>query len=248
MIAAPTDGGLYQVIVLPDKRHLPAFRQDREAAFFEHARACKPVAEIIASGHRVGKLLGIHKYEGFFRESAGLGWALAGDAGHFKDPAPGQGISDAFRQVQALAPVIARTIAGSDEELDQAVKMWSRWRDRDAAEHYWLATDLGAASPTPAATVEILRRMQRCDQLGAIGELLQHRAMPSQVFTPARLLAAAAGLMAKPSADRRQVLREVVDMVVTDTRRRRLLTHPAFVSPAGHRDARATEMPQEFAA
>ena len=40
---------------------------------------------------------------GFFRESAGPGWVLVGDAGHFKDPTPGQGISDALRQAVELA-------------------------------------------------------------------------------------------------------------------------------------------------
>lgn len=248
VIAMPTDDGLYEIIVLPDKRYLPEFKRDREAAFLAHARVCEPVAKIIANGRRDGKLFGMLKYECFFRESAGPGWALAGDAGHFKDPAPGQGISDAFRQVGALAPVIARMIAASDAELDLAVKAWSRWRDRDAAEHYWLAADLGAPGPSPAVTVEILRRMQRRDQLAALGDVIQHRAMPSKVFSPARLLAAAAARMTTPGVDRRQALREVKDLIVTDTRRRRLLTHPEFVSAAEHRDAGETEVPQELAA
>jgi 2-polyprenyl-6-methoxyphenol hydroxylase-like FAD-dependent oxidoreductase len=248
VIAMPTDGGLYEIVVFPDQRFLPEFKRDREAAFLEHARACEPAADVIAGARRVGKLFGMLKFECFFRESAGPGWALAGDAGHFKDPAPGQGISDAFRQVQALAAVIHRAFSDSDDQLDQAVKAWSRWRDRDAAEHYWLAADFGAPGVAPSITVEILRQMQRRDQLDEVGDVLMHRAMPSKVFTPRRLLAATTARAVKPGVDRRHVLRELKQLIVTDTQRRRLLSHPEFMAPAGHRDAGETEVAGELAA
>ncbi|MDX6636191.1 MAG: hypothetical protein QOF06_2394 [Solirubrobacterales bacterium] len=35
---------------------------------------------------------------GFFRRGVGPGWALIGDAGHFKNPSTAQGISDAIEQ------------------------------------------------------------------------------------------------------------------------------------------------------
>ena len=248
VIALPSDAGLYQIIVLPDRRFLPEFKRDREAAFLAHARACEPVAKVIDGAHREGKLFGMLKYECFFRESAGPGWALAGDAGHFKDPAPGQGMSDAFRQVQALAAVIGRAIGDPDDQLDQAVTAWSRWRDRDAAEHYWLAADFGAPGASPSLVVEILRQLQRHDRLAEIGDVLQHRAMPSKVFTPRRLLAATAARVATPGVDRRQVLRELRELVVTDAQRRRLMTRPEFVTSAEHADAGETEVTEPIAA
>jgi 2-polyprenyl-6-methoxyphenol hydroxylase-like FAD-dependent oxidoreductase len=198
VIALPADGGLYQVIILPDKAFLPEFKRDREAAFLAHARACESVALVIDSARLVGKLLGVIKFECFFRESAGHGWALAGDAGHFKDPAPGQGMSDAFRQAEALAPVIAGAIHESDGRLDRDLAAWARWRDRDAAEHYWLAADFGAPGVAPGVQVEILRRMQRRDQLDQLGDVMLHRTMPSTVFTPGKLLGATASLMVRP--------------------------------------------------
>ena len=39
----------------------------------------------------------------FFRASSGPGWALAGDAGHFKDPVTGQGMRDAMWMGRTLA-------------------------------------------------------------------------------------------------------------------------------------------------
>jgi 2-polyprenyl-6-methoxyphenol hydroxylase-like FAD-dependent oxidoreductase len=248
VIAMVADGGLYQVIVLPDMSFLPEFKRDREAAFLEHARAAEPVARVIDGARLEGKLLGVVKFECFFREAAGPGWALVGDAGHFKDPAPGQGISDAFRQSEALAAVIGGAIDASDGTLDRDVAAWARWRDQDAKEHYWLAADFGAAGAAPGVQVEILRRMRDRGQLVQLGDLLQHRAMPSRVFTPGRLLGAGARMMVRAGADRRRTLGEVKELMGTEMRRQRLNRKPEFVPLATHRDAGETEVPVQVTA
>ncbi len=244
VIATPADGGLYEVIVIPDEQYRAEFAADRERAFMDHAMACAPVAEALRGARRVGKLYGIKRWEGFFRESAGPGWALVGDAGHFKDPTPGQGMTDAFRQTEALAPAIIAGIAGPDAHLDLAIADWARWRDRDAGEHHWLAADFGAAGPSPAVVPEMMRRLDRRNRIGEVVDLLQHRAKPSAVFTPGRLLAATASLTVRPGSDRRTVLREVGDLLREDTRRRRLLRKPEFVAPDAHADAGETEVPE----
>ncbi len=248
VIAMPTDAGLYLVIVLPALRFLPEFRADREAAYMAHMRACEPVAEILRDGHRVGKMLGMVKFETFFRESAGPGWALVGDAGHFKDPAPGQGISDAFRQAEALAPVIVGAIGSAPGALDAALSDWAQWRDRDAAEIYWLAADFGAATPTPKVLVEATRLLEREGRASDLGNVLQHRRRPSTVVTPPVLVKAARVAMRRPGADRREIIRELRELIVTDTRRRRLNRKPEYVSSAEHRDAGETEVREEVAA
>ena len=46
---------------------------------------------------------------GFFRPATGPGWALVGDAGHFKHPATAQGISDAIEQALHVADAVARS-------------------------------------------------------------------------------------------------------------------------------------------
>jgi 2-polyprenyl-6-methoxyphenol hydroxylase-like FAD-dependent oxidoreductase len=247
VIGCPTDSGLYQVILVPDNRFLPAFREDLEGAFMEHARACAPVAEVIAGARRVGKLFGIVRFESFFRESAGPGWVLVGDAGQFKDPTPGQGMTDAFRQAAALAPAILGAITGSGADIDSATAAWAAWRDRDAFEHHWLACDLGAAGQMPAVLPEIMRRLDSRGQFDRFVDLLQHRTMPSKVITPPRLLSAAAGMLGRAGCDRRAVLREVGGLVVTDARRKRQRRYPVFVDPIAHADAGQTEVPHDVA-
>jgi flavin-dependent dehydrogenase len=213
-----------------------------------HARACGPVAEALDGARSMGKMFGMLKFECFFREAAGPGWALVGDAGHFKDPAPGQGISDAFRQVEALAPVIVRAIDDGDEALDAGVAAWARWRDRDAAEHYWLAADFGAAGRAPAVVVEVTRQLHEQHRAAELGDVFQHRRRPSAVFTPPVVLRAAAAALHRPAADRVRVLREVRDLIATDLRRRRLNRRPEFAPLDEHRDAGETEVPEEVAA
>ena len=102
VVAIPADSGLYQVLALPELSELPRFRQNLEESYLEYIRRCEPVAQALSGARRVGKIFGMLRFEGFFREATGPGWVLAGDAGHFKDPAPGQGIQDAFRQVEVL--------------------------------------------------------------------------------------------------------------------------------------------------
>lgn len=65
---------------------------------------------------------------GYYRDAAGPGWALVGDAGHFKHPSTAQGICDAIEQ----ALWIAAARDGDDPMLDG----YGAWRDARSADHY----------------------------------------------------------------------------------------------------------------
>jgi len=80
---------------------------------------------------------------GFFRDPAGPGWALVGDAGHFKNPATAQGISDAIEQALFLADALS----GPDEGLAS----YRPWREERAREHYEWSFDF-ASFPVPEVT------------------------------------------------------------------------------------------------
>lgn len=83
---------------------------------------------------------------GFFRQAAGPGWALVGDAGHFKHPSTAQGISDAIEQ----ALHVADALGGADESLDG----YEAWRDERAREHYEWSFDFGRF-PQPQLTAPV---------------------------------------------------------------------------------------------
>lgn len=243
VIACPADSGLYQVVALPEARERPRFRQDLEGAFLEYIRACTPVARAIEGARRVGKIFGMVRWEGFFRDASGPGWVLVGDAGHFKDPSPGQGIQDAFRQADMVAPAIVRGLhSGSEGELDRELREWGRWRDKDAAEHYWFATDLGKAGPAPTVLPVIQRRLQERGKLEPMLDLFNHRSRPSKVITPPRLIGATVRLLRRPGTDRRALLKEVGGLVAEQTHRQRMARNPEYARAGVTRDAGPTEI------
>lgn len=144
---------------------------------------------------------------------------LVGDAGHFKDPSPGRGIADAFCQVDALAPAI-----------DASMARWGRWRDREFAEHYWFANDMGKAGDVPSVFPQMARDLYAKGQIERFQELFSHRSKPSRVLNPARLVGSAGRLMLA-HADRRAVLSEVRELVADNVRRQMLNRRHAYATP-----------------
>ena len=74
----------------------------------------------------------------FFRRSSGPGWALAGDAGHFKDPVIGQGMRDAMRFGRAARRGRRAGRSTTRPRLDRALLEAERRRDREClASYHW---------------------------------------------------------------------------------------------------------------
>jgi 2-polyprenyl-6-methoxyphenol hydroxylase-like FAD-dependent oxidoreductase len=234
VVACPCDAGLYLVIVFPPVARAGELRLDADGAFDAHVRRCQPVAAVVAGGRRTGRPVTAFSWAGYLRESAGPGWVLVGDAGHFKDPGPGQGITDALRQAERLAGDVVAGLDGS-RELDGAMASWWRWRDRDAEEMAWFAADLGRDGTVPAVLVEILRHLASDpEQVDRWFDVLNHRVRPSEILTPARLAGATARLLRRGDPPRADVLRATREIVVDDLRRRWLNRRPAYEpAPAG---------------
>lgn len=114
---------------------LAAFKEDPSANLVAALRA-QPLFAPLVEGEPLTKTIGITKARYCFRRAAGPGWALVGDAGLFKDPAPGLGITDAFRDAKALAAAI---VEGGDAALERY------WRERDVQSLplFYFARDLG---------------------------------------------------------------------------------------------------------
>jgi len=247
VVAIPADSGLYLVLALPGLSELPRFRHSLEESYVEYIGRCDPVAHALSGARRAGKIFGMLRWEGFFREATGPGWVLAGDAGHFKDPAPAQGIQDAFRQVESLAPAILGAINTSPSALDEALAGWARWRDEDAAEHYWLAADFGKAGAPPAVLPEIGQRLYQRGKMDSLLDLFNHRSAPSEVLTPPRLAGATARLLARSGCGRRALLGEVGALIAEDIRRKRLARHPRYIPLETSVDAGPAEVEDDDA-
>jgi menaquinone-9 beta-reductase len=190
-LAGPTDGDLYMAAIAPDIGRANEFQADRDNFFDNAIRRWPELAEAMADAKRVGPLRVFAKWHGYFRESAGPGWVLVGDAGHFKDFSPGQGISDALRQARQLADDIEHGLGVDD--LDGAMQRWWRWRDDDAYEMYWYAARMGApGAATPWANSLLKEIAASPDATLAFMQVLNHELAPSKLYTPALALRATA--------------------------------------------------------
>ena len=116
---------------------------------------------------------------GFFREPAGPGWALLGDACHFKHPATAQGINDAVEQ----AIHIAEQLSAADGSLDE----YEAWRDARAAEHYDWSFAWGRF-PQPERAGPLFRGWASDPDAGQdLRDTFSRRLEPSELMTPERL-------------------------------------------------------------
>ncbi len=117
---------------------------------------------------------------GFFRQANGPGWALLGDAGHFKNPSTAQGISDAIEQ----SLHVAAGLTGPEESLDG----YATWRDERAREHYEWSFDF-ARFAKPETAEPIFRGLADDPEAGQdLRDALSRRLRPkSDVFTKERL-------------------------------------------------------------
>jgi flavin-dependent dehydrogenase len=191
-LASPTDGGLYMAGIAVDVVKARAFHADREVHFNNGLAGWPELADLLSGSDRLGPIRVMTDWHGYFRRSAGPGWVLVGDAGHFKDFTPAQGIADALRQAQALAESV---VAGFSQHgcLDHQLERWWQWRDADAYEMYWLAQDMG----TPGVSTPLITSVMRdiATSQAATQKLLgvlDHQIPPAKLFTAARLAKAAA--------------------------------------------------------
>jgi 2-polyprenyl-6-methoxyphenol hydroxylase-like FAD-dependent oxidoreductase len=190
-LAGPTDGELYMAAIGIDMADQAEFHTDRETNFTAGIRAWPELADVVADGRRVGPIRVLTNWHGYFREAAGPGWVLVGDAGHFKDPTPGQGIGDAFRQADRLAPAIEDGLDNAGP--DAAMRRWWQWRDDDAYEMYWFASDMGVPGAASPLTMRLMQNVAEDPNAAKMFfGVLNHEVRPSQLFTRSMAVRAAA--------------------------------------------------------
>jgi 2-polyprenyl-6-methoxyphenol hydroxylase-like FAD-dependent oxidoreductase len=221
-LGLPTDGGLSLIGTCPSIGRREEIRADREAAYEAGLRGWPELHAGVTGARRVGPVRTMANLHGFFRPAAGPGWALVGDAGHFKDPTPGQGIADALRQAEQLATVTVSAL-GAGGGPDETLRKWWRWRDEDAWEMYWLAEEMGAAGPTPPIRREAQRRIAaEPERAAAMVRVLNHDLLPSQAFTPAFSLTTLGRALRHRRGERREIAREAASTAVKELRHRRM--------------------------
>jgi 2-polyprenyl-6-methoxyphenol hydroxylase-like FAD-dependent oxidoreductase len=130
LAVGPTHDGLCILSMGMAKENLKAFKADIAGGFWDRIRTIPELADRLEHARVEEPYKGLADVPNFYRQSHGPGWALAGDAGYYKDPVTAQGISDAFRDADELSEAIDRGLSGRD---DMGTALAGYQHDRDAA-------------------------------------------------------------------------------------------------------------------
>jgi flavin-dependent dehydrogenase len=162
ILVFPTHDELTCVWVGRSNDQWPAYRADIEGQYL--AGLDEALLERVQRGRRETPFKGTHRLPNFYRDCAGPGWALVGDAAYHRDPLTGMGIGDAFLGAELLAEAIDRGLAS---DLETALRDYQETlREKTAAVFEYTLISAGLKDPEPQA------RLNRA--IAANPDLTQH--------------------------------------------------------------------------
>jgi flavin-dependent dehydrogenase len=199
--------GRVLVVWMCPAEDIPGFRKDPEGAWQRKLDEDPVIAERLAGASNMSKILATADLSAYYRRSSGPGWALAGDAGHFKDPVTGNGMRDAFKHGRLLGE-LAAPVLDDPAALDAALRRWERGRDKDTLSTYHWGNRESRPEPTSDLVREVLRTFSG-DDTPDLSDTF-NRARPIEaIVSPSHLVRGLVRALRKPDADRRAILREV---------------------------------------
>lgn len=158
----PTNDGMLVYVATASDRYATELRPDVEAGFWAALRRDAPeAAEAFAPRDRTSRF---HVHAGTFgyhRRPGGPGWALVGDASHFKDPISAHGLTDALRDAELLSRRLVPALDGR-VELADALAGYEADRDRLSVPMFDLADGIAAYDWSPDRARTLLKGLSRC--------------------------------------------------------------------------------------
>jgi flavin-dependent dehydrogenase len=142
----PTNDDLTCIYVAWPHKDFRQVRKNVESEFRAALDLVPGLSEAVASGQREQRFVGTGDLPNQYRASVGPGWALAGDAGHHKDPSTGMGMSDAFASAELLADAIHGGLVGQ-RPIDCALSEYQNKRDALTANGYALTLSTARLAP-----------------------------------------------------------------------------------------------------
>ncbi len=194
---------------------IPKFRADPDGMWEAMLAANPAVRTRLGGATNLTKVRSTGDNVAFFRRSSGPGWALAGDAGHFKDPIIGQGIRDALRFGRSLGEACGPVLDDA-AACDAAARAVEARRDRECnATYHWGNRESRVFSVSPIVQAAL------ADLDGREPPLLLHMfdriSAPHRVLNPLRGAKYVATAMRQRGADRRGLLAEALAEIRIDS-------------------------------
>jgi flavin-dependent dehydrogenase len=226
--AFPCDDGLLLVLLMPPVDRAGDFNGDLAGEYMRTALSVPGLAGRLEGAAMVSKVRHTNATGSYFRHSQGPGWALPGDAGHFKDPVTAQGIRDALRFGRLLGESAA-TVLDDPRALDLALDEWERNRDGECIEMYQWTNRLGRAEEMSPIEAELYRRGSADPELArSFLDVMARTRTPGEVMTPKRVGGLIAGAVRHGEAGGPAVIRrgaaDARDAVAEGLERRRFGT------------------------
>ncbi|UGT55833.1 NAD(P)/FAD-dependent oxidoreductase [Nocardia asteroides] len=206
--AFPCDDGLVLSLVQPPAVPGRCGPSAAERRYTEALHRIPALADRLRDCERVGRVRAATGLSSYFRRSAGPGWALPGDAGHFKDPVTAQGIRDALRYGRLLGEAVTEVLH-EPARLDHALRAWEQRRlDECRAIFHW-TNRLARGEAMRPLEIELYRRAADDPELARITTgIFSRTRRPDELHTPARALRLVVGAL-RHQPDTRAVLRDL---------------------------------------
>lgn len=233
-------------LFMGDASEVAEARSDPEG-YWQRKLARHPgCAARIAGATNMTKLRSTGDTQAYWRASSGPGWALAGDAAHFKDPVTGQGMGDALRMGRTLGEALLGPL-GDPAATDRALRHWEQATARHCLHAYHFAN-----LETVVADVSPVLREFLLDASGGPEPCLSHvfgrTRHTEEVLTWPRLTRSLARAVAR-GPNRLRTLREGTELGLVQWRVRRELAADRFreagpIEGSDHPGAKHREPPR----
>ena len=224
--------GRVLVVNMCPAEDVSAFRQDPEAAWQAKLDNDPVLAERLEGATAMSKVRSTADLSAYYRRSSGPGWALAGDAGHFKDPVTGNGMRDALKHGRLLGEAAAPYL-DEPAALDAALQRWELGRDQDTLSTYHWGNRESRPDPASDLVREVLRTFST-DDAPDLSDTFNRARSIEAIVHPGRLARGLVAALRKPGADRRAILKQVRGELPLEwhARRNRLLDGFRSTRPA----------------
>lgn len=154
--AVPTNDNLCLVVSYFPQAEFDRVRSDPRAYYLESIHTTAgDLYEQIRQAAQADRLHGTGDQRNFFRQAAGPGWALIGDAGHHKDSINARGITDALHQAQWLVDCVGGHLT-DEARLREALRRFAHIRDERLIDDYGI-TRAAARLEVPRQTLAVFR-------------------------------------------------------------------------------------------
>jgi flavin-dependent dehydrogenase len=194
--ALPTHDDLTCVVQGWPQSQFKANRKDVEGTYMKSFELAPEFAERIHAAKRETRFVGTGDLPGFFLKPYGPGWALVGDAGYHKHPITAFGITDAFRDAEAVASALDDAFA-ERRPYDEAMADYQRARDEEALPIYNFTCDFAKLEPPPPEMQQLIGAMHgNQDAMDGFVSVMAGTLPAPEFFGPenaGRIMAEAAG-------------------------------------------------------